>query len=114
MQEEDVGCHVAAMCSQTVEETLKGYVFLNGATPDLGHRPDKYLPQLLDASLWWRAAGRPRVHGLNVNPATTALQAAAAGSSRASMLQVMTHMELGEYAIVATARRLGFFASCIT
>lgn len=43
----DVGCHVAALCAQAVEKSIKGYVILNGATPKLGHRPDKYLPMLL-------------------------------------------------------------------
>ena len=43
----DVGCHVAAMCAQAIEKSIKGYVIVNGATPSLDHRPDKYLPQLL-------------------------------------------------------------------
>jgi len=43
----DVGCHVAAMCAQVVEKSIKGYVIVNGATPSLDHRPDKYLPLLL-------------------------------------------------------------------
>jgi len=44
---EDVGCHVAAMCAQVVEKSIKGYIIVNGATPSLTHRPDKYLSQLL-------------------------------------------------------------------
>ena len=47
MSDVDVGCHVAAMCAQAIEKSIKGYVVLNGATPALGDRPDKYLPQLL-------------------------------------------------------------------
>ena len=47
MTSEDVGCHVAAMCAQAIEKSIKAYVIVNGATPSLGHRPDKYLPQLL-------------------------------------------------------------------
>jgi hypothetical protein len=47
MQEGDVGCHVAALCAQSIEKSLKGYVLLNGATPGMNHRPDKYLPNLL-------------------------------------------------------------------
>ncbi len=43
----DVGCHVAAMCAQAVEKSLKAYLFLNGATPALDHRPDGYLVALL-------------------------------------------------------------------
>jgi hypothetical protein len=44
---EDAGCHVAAMCAQTIEKSIKGYVVLNGSTPALDHRPDKYLVLLL-------------------------------------------------------------------
>ena len=44
---DDVGCHVSAMCAQVVEKSIKGYVIVNGATPSLNHRPDKYLPLLL-------------------------------------------------------------------
>jgi hypothetical protein len=47
VQEGDVGCHVAALCAQSIEKSLKGYVLLNGATPAMNHRPDKYLPSLL-------------------------------------------------------------------
>ena len=47
MRTEDVGCHVAAMCAQVVEKSIKGYVIVNGATPALDHRPDKYLSMLL-------------------------------------------------------------------
>jgi hypothetical protein len=47
MLPEDVGCHVAAMCAQTIEKSIKGYVIVNGASPSLDHRPDKYLQQLL-------------------------------------------------------------------
>lgn len=47
MLSKDVGCHVVAMCAQTIEKSIKGYVIVNGATPSLDHRPDKYLPQLL-------------------------------------------------------------------
>ncbi|ETR68002.1 MAG: hypothetical protein OMM_04831 [Candidatus Magnetoglobus multicellularis str. Araruama] len=43
----DVGCHVSAMCAQVVEKSIKGYVMVNGATPSLNHRPDKYLSLLL-------------------------------------------------------------------
>lgn len=43
----DVGCHVAAMCAQAIEKSLKAYVFLNGATPAFDHRPDGYLATLL-------------------------------------------------------------------
>jgi hypothetical protein len=44
---EDAGCHVAAMCAQTIEKSIKGYVVLNRSTPALDHRPDKYLVLLL-------------------------------------------------------------------
>ena len=47
MQVEDIGCHVAALCSQAIEKSLKGYLLLNGVTPAMNHRPDKYLPNLL-------------------------------------------------------------------
>lgn len=47
MSENDVGCHVAAMCAQAIEKSIKGYVIVNGATPSFDHRPDKYLPLLL-------------------------------------------------------------------
>jgi hypothetical protein len=47
MQEGDVGCHVAALCAQAIEKSLKGYMVLNGATPAMNHRPDKYLSSLL-------------------------------------------------------------------
>lgn len=49
MTSADVGCHVAALCAQSLEKSLKGYVFLNGATPAMDHRPDKYLSLLLTA-----------------------------------------------------------------
>lgn len=35
------------MCAQAIEKSIKGYVIVNGATPSLDHRPDKYLPLLL-------------------------------------------------------------------
>jgi hypothetical protein len=44
---DDVGCHVTAMCAQAVEKSIKAYVIVNGGTPSLNHRPDKYLPLLL-------------------------------------------------------------------
>ncbi|MBN1612767.1 MAG: hypothetical protein JW940_39460 [Polyangiaceae bacterium] len=47
MEVGDVGCHVAALCAQALEKSLKGYVLLNGATPAMDHRPDKYLVLLL-------------------------------------------------------------------
>lgn len=47
MRQDDVGCHVAALCAQTIEKSLKGYMLLNGATPAMNHRPDKYLSSLL-------------------------------------------------------------------
>jgi hypothetical protein len=47
MKVSDVGCHVAALCAQALEKSLKGYVLLNGATPAMDHRPDKYLVLLL-------------------------------------------------------------------
>ena len=47
MLAEDVGCHVAAMCAQAIEKSIKGYVLLNGATPATDHRPDGYLAALL-------------------------------------------------------------------
>ncbi len=43
----DAGCHIAAMCAQTIEKSIKGYMILNGATPKLDHAPNKYLPPLL-------------------------------------------------------------------
>lgn len=47
LRREDAGCHIAAMCAQTIEKCIKGYMLLNGAEPKLDHRPDKYLSQLL-------------------------------------------------------------------
>ncbi len=47
MTSDDIGCHLAAMCAQALEKSLKGYMFLNGATPALDHRPDGYLEELL-------------------------------------------------------------------
>jgi hypothetical protein len=44
---DDVGCHAVAMCSQAIEKGIKGYVLVNGATPSMDHRPDKYLISLL-------------------------------------------------------------------
>ncbi len=46
----DAGCHVAAMCAQAVEKSLKAYVILNGGSPDNNHRPDGHLVVLLDRS----------------------------------------------------------------
>jgi hypothetical protein len=50
MEPNDVGAHVAALCAQALEKSLKGYLFLNGMTPAMNHRPDKYLPLLLSRS----------------------------------------------------------------
>ena len=47
MDQDDVGCHVTAMCAQAIEKSIKGYVIVNGATPSLDHRPDKYLTVLV-------------------------------------------------------------------
>jgi len=47
MGSDDVGCHLTAMCVQAIEKSIKGYVIVNGATPSLDHRPDKYLPLLM-------------------------------------------------------------------
>ncbi len=47
MTDQDVGCHVAALCSQAMEKSLKGYLLLNGMSPAIDHRPDKYLATLL-------------------------------------------------------------------
>lgn len=52
MRVDDVGCHVATMCAQAVEKSLKGYVFLNGNDPKKNHRSDKYLPLILDPRLF--------------------------------------------------------------
>lgn len=43
----DQGCHCAAMCSQTLEKSIKGFLLANGVKPKMDHRPDKYLPELL-------------------------------------------------------------------
>lgn len=40
MLEPDVGCHVAVMCAQSVEKSLKGYSYFNGTMPEMSHRPD--------------------------------------------------------------------------
>lgn len=48
LEEGDIGCHVAAMCSQTLEKALKAYVIVNRVTPRLGHRPDGYIRKLLE------------------------------------------------------------------
>ncbi len=50
MLQHDVGCHVAALCAQSVEKSIKGYMLLNGESPAMDHRPDKYLTILLDRS----------------------------------------------------------------
>lgn len=50
MIEADRGCHVSALCAQTVEKSIKGYVVLNGARPATTHRADKYLSTLLSSS----------------------------------------------------------------
>lgn len=50
MQVEDVGFHVAVMCAQSVEKSLKGYMHFNRTRPAMNHRPDKYLRLLLDDS----------------------------------------------------------------
>lgn len=47
LKKNDVGCHSAAMCAQTIEKSIKGYMILNRVEPKLDHRPDKYLPDLL-------------------------------------------------------------------
>jgi hypothetical protein len=47
LKSRDVGCHVAALCAQAVEKSIKGYVILNGQTPKLSHRADQYLAPLL-------------------------------------------------------------------
>jgi len=47
MHEADVGCHLAAMCAQVTEKSLKGYMVANRTTPSLDHRPDKYIARLL-------------------------------------------------------------------
>lgn len=44
----DHDCHCAAMCSQTLEKSIKGYMIVNGTQPKMNHRPDKYLRKLLD------------------------------------------------------------------
>lgn len=51
MQDGDTGCHATAMCAQTIEKAIKGYVLLNRSVPALDHRPDKYLTPLLTRSL---------------------------------------------------------------
>lgn len=47
MNDDDRGCHVAALSAQTVEKSIKAYVILNGARPGMTHRADKYLSSLL-------------------------------------------------------------------
>ncbi|MDT8390160.1 MAG: HEPN domain-containing protein [Lentisphaeria bacterium] len=47
MRPEDAGCHAAAMCAQTIEKAIKGYMVVNGSSPKMDHRPDKYLHTLL-------------------------------------------------------------------
>ncbi len=54
MDPDDVGCHVAAMCAQVIEKSLKAYLFLNAATPALDHRPDGYLVALLRGEMLLR------------------------------------------------------------
>lgn len=51
MQDGDTGCHATAMCAQTIEKAIKGYVLLTRSTPALDHRPDKYLAPMLTKSL---------------------------------------------------------------
>jgi hypothetical protein len=50
MQAGDVGCHVAALCAQAVEKSIKGYVIVNGQSPRMSHRADKYLVPLLSGA----------------------------------------------------------------
>ena len=49
MIDQDVGCHVAALCAQALEKSLKGAVVLNKQTPDMTHRADKYFAVMLGA-----------------------------------------------------------------
>lgn len=48
MRPTDVACHVTALCAQTVEKALKGYLILNRRVARLDHRPDRYLRLLLE------------------------------------------------------------------
>lgn len=64
MQRGDVGAHVGALCSQALEKSLKGYVFVNGMTPAMNHRPDKYLRLLLRGSLLRCEDHLPRLSAL--------------------------------------------------
>lgn len=56
MKAADVGCHVAAMCAQVLEKTLKGCFLLIGMTPRQNHRPDKELHVL------WMHPTRHKAH----------------------------------------------------
>lgn len=62
----DRGCHCVAMCSQTVEKSIKGYLIVNGAQPGMDHRPDKYVQQLLriNSKLLRHKSHRERLSGL--------------------------------------------------
>jgi hypothetical protein len=64
MESDDVGCHAAALCAQAVEKAIKGYLLLNSVTPALNHRPDRYLPALLNGSLLRHKEHRGRVSKL--------------------------------------------------
>lgn len=59
MRPGDIGCHVAALCGQSIEKSLKGYVILNRAEPAKDHRPDKYLTPLLNKQILGFEAHHP-------------------------------------------------------
>lgn len=65
MKSEDVGCHVASLCAQAVEKSIKGYVVLNRSTPShRSHRADKYLTPLLRGDLLRYGDHRRKLAGL--------------------------------------------------
>lgn len=70
MLEPDVGCHVAVMCAQAVEKSIKGYLIFNGTTPEMSHRPDKYLSLLLDGGRFLRHRNHERKLGRLFDRAT--------------------------------------------
>lgn len=65
MKTDDVGCHVASLCAQAVEKSIKGYVLLNRSAPShRSHRADKYLTPLLRGDLLRYGDNRRKLAGL--------------------------------------------------
>ncbi|MCC7493181.1 MAG: hypothetical protein IT204_12565 [Fimbriimonadaceae bacterium] len=62
--EGDAGCHLAALCSQAIEKSIKGYLVLNRTEFAMGHRPDRYLLLLCQPRTVRHAAHLPHLSRL--------------------------------------------------